>query len=399
MRTPNQLPSRGLALALAGAALLAFSPVASADFESNLDKTFPVSPGGKLVVEADRGDITATTGDAANVTIKVWRKVKGGAQEKADRLFADHEVTFTQDGNTVRVTAKAKSDKAIRISWREPQLQVKYEVAIPRRFDANLKTAAGNVQLGPVLEGDAVAQTSAGNITLKTVTGTVEARTSGGNIRIDDAGKTVTAHTSAGNIHVGKAAAKVDAHTSGGDVVVEAAADAVVAGTSAGNIRVKQAAGKVEAKTAGGNIEVGAADAAVTVQTSAGNIKLGAMKAKVEARNTGGDITVSQAHAAVTAKTSAGNVSATFAAAPDGDVQLETSGGNVTLALPESAAVNLSAKTAAGNVTSELPVTTVATTSRKSGQLSGQINGGGPVMTLRTSAGNIRVKKLPATGQ
>ena len=74
-----------------------------------------------------------------------------------------------------------------------------------------------------------------------------------------------------------------------------------------------------------------------------------------------------------------------------GDVRLSTSAGEVTVVVPEAAAFVLDASTSAGRVTTDLPVTVVGQGGR--GHLEGTVNGGGHSVMLRSSAGNIRLKK------
>src|SRR5437899_2679266 len=93
---------------VAGLLLAAGTVIAAPAFENNLEKTFQVTPGGKLVLDADQGscEIISVEGDKA--LIRVLREVKGGTKAQADELFADHEVTFQQDGAMIAVLAKHK---------------------------------------------------------------------------------------------------------------------------------------------------------------------------------------------------------------------------------------------------------------------------------------------------
>ncbi len=413
-------------------AFLAVAGTVRADFESNLEKTFPGAPGGRLVVVADRGAINVTTTDQNQVAIQVLRQVKGGTRENADRLFTDHEVKFSQDGSTIRVEAKSKEARQRHLGGNAPYLEVRYEIAVPQKFSVDLQTAGGGIQVGPALDGDATVQTAAGKIALRTVTGAVHAKDSGGEISVDDAGGAVTAQTSAGRIVLGRVGGPVEAKTSGGEIRIGSAGNrvnaqtsagsirvqavrgdltavssgggiqvencggAVSAKTSAGAVRVRQAQGSVDAQSSGGEVEINDCGGDVVARTSAGRITLGRIQGKVEAKNSGGSITVAAAQGAVLATSSAGALSASFTRRPTADSRLEVSGGSVTVALPENAGVNLDARTSGGSVTSELPVTIEVTGSPKAGELRGKINGGGPTFTLRTSAGNIVVKKLAA---
>src|SRR5437899_3485457 len=107
--------------------------VGATEYDGNIEKVFQVSPGGKLIVQADRGSIKVnSTGD--EVHIRVLRRVKGGSQAQADELFTNHEVTLKQDGNTVSIIGRNKKDRFRFGSIRQPSLQVRYEISMPRKF-------------------------------------------------------------------------------------------------------------------------------------------------------------------------------------------------------------------------------------------------------------------------
>src|ERR1051326_3513338 len=109
----------------------------AAEYEGNLDKSFSVSGAGKLGIDADRGSITIKTSGTDTVEARVFRKVKGGAKEKGDALFKNHEVTFSQDGNSIAIVAKDKSVRHV-LSFGGPNLEVRYEITMPKKFDIDL---------------------------------------------------------------------------------------------------------------------------------------------------------------------------------------------------------------------------------------------------------------------
>src|SRR5262245_24273935 len=101
-------------LGLFAASLLAATVMAE-DFEKNIEKTFQVTSGGQFTLQADRGSVDVKTDQSDQVQVHVFRKVNGGSKANADELFANHEVTLTQDGNKVLVIAKNKTNK--HFSW------------------------------------------------------------------------------------------------------------------------------------------------------------------------------------------------------------------------------------------------------------------------------------------
>src|SRR5882762_7703213 len=124
---------------LAGLFVLAKTGVGATKHEQNVEKSFTATAGGKLVIDADRGAIEVTTDGADKVQVRVFRQVNGGAKADADALFANHEVTFDQQGNTISVIARNKKQQL----WSSGRhgLEVRYEVRLPKKFDVELKTS------------------------------------------------------------------------------------------------------------------------------------------------------------------------------------------------------------------------------------------------------------------
>jgi hypothetical protein len=130
---------------LFAASLFIGTAVASQDYEQNVEKTFQVTPGGRLILQADRGSVDVKTDESNQVQVHVYRKVSGGSKSNAGEQFANHELTLTQDGNRVVVIAKNKTNKLF--SWGRQTMDVHYVISIPKKFDAELKTAGGNIQV------------------------------------------------------------------------------------------------------------------------------------------------------------------------------------------------------------------------------------------------------------
>src|SRR5438046_8423317 len=86
-----------------GGLLLGIGTVVGAEYDEKIEKEFQVSTGGTLSVQADQGSIEINSDASDKVHVRVLRHVKGGSQAQADELFANHEVAFKQDGNTVSV--------------------------------------------------------------------------------------------------------------------------------------------------------------------------------------------------------------------------------------------------------------------------------------------------------
>src|SRR5207248_8526943 len=119
------------------------------------------------------------------------------------------------------VTIEAKNPQKFS-SFRNPfsRLQVNYTIAIPAKFDLNLKTAGGHIEVAD-LEGKAVLYSSGGNLKLGVIKGPLKAHTSGGHITLTRVEGDADVDTSGGNLHLGEIDGNLVAHTSGGHITLE----------------------------------------------------------------------------------------------------------------------------------------------------------------------------------
>ncbi|MEY2429775.1 MAG: hypothetical protein QOJ40_2660 [Verrucomicrobiota bacterium] len=373
--------SCGTAL-LAGLLLVAQSGAAAAKYEQNLEKSFSTTPGGKLVVQVQRGSIEVRPDGGGKTEVHVFRQVKRGSKEEADRLFAAHEVAFQQDGNTISVIEKSKKDRSWWRGIRQPNLEVRYQISIPIKYDVDLETSGGDIRLHD-LDGNASMRTSSGSINAGKITGTVEARNSGGDIIIQEAGGRAVTQTSSGSIAVTKANGKLEASNSGGDIHVEDAGEDAVLRTSSGSITITAARGSVDARNSGGDIKIGSAAGKVAVETSSGSIHLGAIKAEsVSAKNSGGSIDIVEAEGSVFAQTSSGGINIKAAR---GKVEAKDSGGDIVIG---EAGSEVAAQTSSGSIRIKSAKGQIEV-SNSGGNISVGDAGAGTI--VRTSSGSIHV--------
>jgi hypothetical protein len=313
--------------------LLALAVTASATTEENIARQLDVTPGGKLVVDVDFGTINVTAGADDKVVIEAFRKIDFGDEAKEKEYFAAAPVGISQDGNVVTVRAHHAKPKEFR-SFGHSEMDGRYTIRVPKRFETDLHTEGGNVSAGE-LTGNATVKTSGGNLAFKHLEGTLTANTSGGSIAVEDC------------------RGPIDIETSGGDITV---AD----GT-----------GTLDAKTSGGRIDVRNFSGDTEVRTSGGNLTLQRITGKIIGQTSGGSIRASIPDAVI------------------GDVRLETSAGNIDVSLPATGTVDIDASTSVGEVFSRLPLET-SNVDRE--HLRGKLNGGGKSVKLQTSAGNITIE-------
>src|SRR6266853_1191672 len=195
--------------------------VAKAD-EDVITRIFTVKPGGKLILKVDRGSVHVTTSDTDKVDIKITRELKRASAAEAKMVFEQHKIELSSTDNEVKIEAQ-NPQKHFGFSSPFNRLHVDYTIAIPAKFDIDVETAGGNIDVAD-LDGKAVVQTSGGNLRVKDAYGPVTAHTSGGNVSAQLSTQPTadcSLTTSGGNVDVllaSNLALDLKARTSGGRV-------------------------------------------------------------------------------------------------------------------------------------------------------------------------------------
>jgi DUF4097 and DUF4098 domain-containing protein YvlB len=166
--------------------------------------------------------------------------------------------------------------------------------------------------------------------------------------------------------------------------------------TSGGDIVCGDLQGKAAANTSGGDVMLGHIGGEVQVHTSGGDIVLEQAAGSAKLHTSGGDIKVGSVLNTLDASTSGGDVSARLSGGLKGDCSLSTSGGDIRAVVDDNAAFQLDASTSGGDVEAYHLTLTIERGGHGKSKLAGKINGGGPLLKLRTSGGDIDIKGVPA---
>jgi DUF4097 and DUF4098 domain-containing protein YvlB len=218
--------------------------------ERTFDRTFTVTPGGALVVEADGASVRITGADSNQVTVHM--KFRG-----SDEDIAATKLDAVQNGDGVNVTMR-REQKHRWFNWSSWNSEGNIEVTVPRNYRVGVRTGGGDIQLADTTAA-AKLNTSGGDVTAKNVTANIELRTSGGGIHADNIKGDVDADTSGGDVRLLNVDGKIRGNTSGGSVRVSlvGANRGISATTSGGDIEVtlpRATTGNVKATTSGGDI-------------------------------------------------------------------------------------------------------------------------------------------------
>ena len=188
------------------------------------------------------------------------------------------------------------------------------------------------------------------------------------------------------------AAYNVDLHTSGGDITVGDLNGKAYLRTSGGDLTLGKISGDIDGGTSGGNVRLEEGLAVVKLGTSGGDIRVGRAVGATDLGTSGGNIDIKSVENTLRAATSGGDVSAGIAGPLKGDCKLSTSGGRVRVTVDKAAAFDLDASTSGGDVDASGLTITIERGGSGRSRLSGKVNGGGPLLKLRSSGGNVIVQ-------
>ena len=269
------------------------------------EKTFQISSGKKIELDASVGDVMITSWDKSEVYIKVLGNEK-----------AEDKIEFEFNGTSDLVKVKAKKTGSL-FNWFGSVVKLRFEIKVPASFSTKVSTSGGDIKFADV-SGVQYLSTSGGDIIVKNSHGKLDASTSGGDISTENSkglmmlstsgGDVIaknfegdlSAETSGGDIHLSGMNSKVKAETSGGDIVLDYSGsnDGIDLSTSGGDIMIKlpadfSAAAKLY--TSGGDISCELTTNNVGKKSSSkleGDLNSGGNL--LHAETSGGDIVVSK---------------------------------------------------------------------------------------------------------
>jgi len=388
----------GLVAALASLALCQETKVYREGSNWVQEMTGDLGAAKNLRVKLDAGSVKVQGGSQASITYVIHRKAYTSSEQKARREFESYRVSTSVKGDTAWIVAES--------GGRDRKCADEFIISVPRNLQsAKIETGGGNVNTTGIA-GSVNLESGGGNIHLDDIGGEVTAVTGGGAIEVGSVQGNVSLQTGGGNIKVASAKGEIKAESGGGSVVVLSGLQGAVLETGGGSIRVDRCSGRVKATTGGGSVDLGEIGGPAEIETGAGSIRLASAKGRVQAQTGGGTIQLDGA-TSVQAETSAGGIivkllsSAGAGAASRSNSTLETSAGDITVYLANDLAISIRAEieSASGHtIRSDFSDIHVSSEGGQWGPKTvtaeGQLNGGGPVLKVRTSSGNVNFRRV-----
>lgn len=386
-------------------------------FRATRTETFEVQPGGVFTINRVVGSITVSAWDQNRVEVTETIRLDGASRQNAQEYVQRFQSTVEQTGNSISVRGPESNRSE---NWRR-NVQHAFDVRVPQQFNVDVTTAGGSIDIdGP--EGRVAGRTSGGAINVRNATGEVTVRTSGGALNLTDITGPVAGRTSGGAINAERVTGRLLVRTSGGSLNIATIGGNVQAETSGGSVSIEDVQGQVMARTSGGSMNLRAITSDVRAETSGGDIELDDIGGSAEARTSGGDIVGRTLRGPVDVTTSAGDIelddvqAGVDARTSVGDIEVDmtienfdadyatrltTGRGDITITLPANLPASIDALVQTigqswdrDDILSDFPLSRTTPDDAGASMLrsTGDINGGGPSIELRTRGGSIEVR-------
>lgn len=348
-----------------------------------------------LRVKVDMGSVVVRGGQQQGINYVVHTRFDNSSEEEARRQFDRYKITAYVKGDTAWIVGDWQGGRHPRHFSGEFNVNVPREIALVK-----LETEGGNVETVGIT-GRLEAESGGGSMRLDDIGAGISAETGGGSISVGTAGGDLGLHTGGGSIEVRRANGKVVAETGGGSVRIDSCAQGATVETGGSSIEIRQCSGRVKASTGGGNVDLSDIDGPVEIETGGGSIHLNNAKGHVHAETGGGGIELYGVPSA-RAETGAGGISVKLVntSGERRDSDLETGAGDITVYIASDVAVDLRATVDMGNghrITSDFPDIHVSSEGDQWGPKTltaeGKLNGGGPLVKVHTSTGDICIRK------
>jgi DUF4097 and DUF4098 domain-containing protein YvlB len=176
-----------------------------------------------------------------------------------------------------------------------------------------------------------------------------------------------------------------------GSAKVSALDGTVKASTLGGSLTLGDVTGPVKATSKGGSLAIGDVGGDLEARASGGSVAVGRVNGRVLANADGGSVTITEATGAIEATANGGSVAASISKQPKSDSKITANAGSIELRLPSSVGVTVDAACTAGRISSDFSLH--GHQDDDPPRLKSAINGGGPLVLLRATAGNINLRK------
>jgi Domain of unknown function (DUF5668)/Putative adhesin len=338
------------------------------NFEFDADvspKAIPLNA--PVLVRTLRGDISVRASDDQQIEVSAKKNVRTWNENEAGRIAKPVGVEITQNGDTFEVHPSGYDPSDARIS-------VDLDVAVPKKSALTVKTDKGNITVSD-FQTDVAVTNQNGDVEVRGTNGGVSAEMKKGDVKISDTTGDVRISGKGGEIEVLNTTGSL---TVDGDFYGPVRADRVTKG-----VRMVSPRTDLTVSSLAGHLEAGSGN--LDVIDAPGNVTLRTRDTEVNLENPGGKVQIDNRNAQTAVR---------FIASPKEDVTITNSSSGISLTVPGSSSFEIVADCRNCDIESEFAGLEQTKSESGDSHLAGKYGSGrGPKITLKTSYGNIELRR------
>jgi hypothetical protein len=358
------------------------------------ETTGTLPPGREFRALTDMGALQVQ-GSGTQVSYVVRKRSTEATEQAARKQFEQFRITASKLGEAVIIEGRAMGRNLNRLA-------ADFVVQIPRLTPTVKADTKGGALSIRSVQGYVFGNTAGGAVTLDDIGGPAKVVTGGGAMEAGNIVGDLSLESGSGAVSVQRVSGKLNVRTGGGKVWIGMTGPAMIQ-TGAGNIEVNKCLGDLNANSGGGNLNFGEVGGNLTAETGGGSVRLGSAQGYVKVITGGGAVELWKVGQGAYVETGGGAITTQFVGGRNQfrESYLHTTLGNIVVYLPRELGVNVHASTElanGGGIKSTFSGLTISSEGGQYGPKSmfgeGQLNGGGPILRLRTTVGQIEIKQV-----
>ena len=364
------------------------------DGNSWVEETTGVLPAARQVrVSTDLGSVQVQ-GRSPQVTYVIRKRSYAPSEEAARKQFEQMHISANRTAEFDAIEGRLANRNLVRFN-------AEFEVQVPQQLELlKVETRGGALDLSSIT-ATIMGATGGGLVRLDDLMGPVKITSGGGNVDAGHLGADFSLTTGGGDVRIKNVAGQAHVNIGGGRVFIGSAKTATVQ-TGAGNIEVRKCNGDLGVSSGGGSLYLGDVAGAVQADTAGGSVHLDSAKGRVQVTTGGGSVELFNLTRGVQVETGAGAITVEFVGQRGAfaDSSLHTAAGDVVVYLPNDLPVTVHASSdmATGHgIVSDFSGLRITKEGNKfiprSMWAEGALNGGGPVLRVRTTIGQIDFRR------
>ena len=324
-----------------------------------------------VVLEGLRGNVTVTGSDGDDYSAEGRKTIRAYKKSEADESDRRSEVKFEREGNQLLV----KMDES-RVSS-DRKISTELDLRVPRGVSIESRGHSGDV-------------------TVSSITGTVDVSTDRGDVRLNEiSGNVKLAIAHSGLIRVMDSKGNIDLDGKGSDIQMEnVGGEVTVNGSYSGTMDFKNLDKTLRFQSPQTEMRVEKLPGSLTLDL--GDLRATNVVGPMRLHTKSKDIHIEEFTDAMDVDVSdRGDIELSTSKKPLGKIDVHTKNGNIDLGLPENAAFDLRATTNQGDAHNEYGTAVKVEISGRSASMR-SADGSGPSVVATTDRGSVSVKKSSA---